>query len=220
MLNEYRLHAQLKDRYCGNSGKTEVKIKTYFIDVVQGDTLVEIQSKNFNQIKNKLISLLQDGYNVKLVYPLIMEKWLITKTLNQEIIKRKSPKCLNVFYMFHELVSITDVLPAERFEMNVLMVTVNEYRQQIENPQRKRKKYKIVNRDLIEIKKEFKFKNLEDFLFIFPSTLPSKFSTKEIMAVLNVNYKLSAKIMYTLNKIGVIEFIGKDGNRKYYQRML
>lgn len=220
VLNEYRLHAQLKDRYCGTTGKTEVKINNYFIDVVQADTLIEIQSQNFSQIKRKLLSLLQDGYKVRLVYPLIMQKWFITKTVEQETKKRKSPKRMNVFYMFRELVSITDVIPFSSFELEVLMLTINEYRQQLVNhPARKRKKsYKIVNRELVEVKKIFTFKFLEDFLFIFPVSFPKQFSTKEIMTTLNLGYKLSSQIVYTLNKIGVIELVGKKGNRKYYQR--
>ena len=220
VYNEYSLHAQLKDRYCGNLGEKEKKIGKYFIDVVKKDELIEIQTQNFSQIKPKILSLLKSGYNVRLVYPLVYEKRSSTTFIDSTIKMRKSPKKSNLFNVFNELVYFTEIFSYSGFKLEVLMISILEEQIQVHQKFRKRKKYRVVNRRLLEIKNSFVFGTVADFLFLLPRSLPKLFSTLELQEILEVNYQLSAKIIYVLKRLKLIEQVGKQGNRKYYQKTI
>lgn len=217
VLNEFSLHSQLKDYYSNDNGLVEQNVENYVIDVVKGKELIEIQSKNFSQIKFKLLDLLKKEFQVKLVYPLIIEKHYITD--NQiSIKKRKSPKKGNLFDLFNELVYIPSLLLYPNFTLEVLLISVSEERKAITNNFKKRKKYKTINRSLMNIKKKFIFNSPQDLLFILPYTLENSFSTKELMLALHTNnYKLVSKLVYVFKKLFLIEQVSKIGNRIYYQ---
>ena len=74
-LNEKPLHAALKAWYAQPGDQLEAKVDGYIIDIVRGDLLVEIQTRNFAAIKRKLLALVPH-HPVQLVYPIAREKWI------------------------------------------------------------------------------------------------------------------------------------------------
>ena len=71
---EYSLHEELKNYYKTRTGSTEVKVENYIIDVVNDNELIEVQTRNFSQIREKLQKLLELNYSVTLVHPIYEEK--------------------------------------------------------------------------------------------------------------------------------------------------
>ena len=103
---EYSLHEELKNYYKTRTGSTEVKVENYIIDVVNDNELIEVQTRNFSQIREKLQKLLELNYSVTLVHPIYEEKVFKTTIGEKESI-RTSPKKDNLLQMFNELVYIT-----------------------------------------------------------------------------------------------------------------
>ncbi len=68
-LNEKPLHEALKRWYAQPGDSFEVPVDGFVADIVRGDLLIEIQTKNFSAIKRKLEKLLV-RHPVRLVYPI------------------------------------------------------------------------------------------------------------------------------------------------------
>ena len=75
-MQEYSLHASIKTRFTQDVNQQEVYIDGFLIDAVCEDLLIEIQTKNFYQLKAKLSTLLKN-YKVRVVHPIAAEKWII-----------------------------------------------------------------------------------------------------------------------------------------------
>src|SRR5205823_13397781 len=65
-LNEGLLHTQLKAWYRRPGDQFETPVDGYVIDIVRGDTLIEIQTGGFAPLRRKLDRLL-DSHRVRLV---------------------------------------------------------------------------------------------------------------------------------------------------------
>ena len=207
---EYSLHEALKNSYKSANGNIEVKIENYIIDVVNGKQLIEIQTRNFSQIRDKLENLLQLQYSVILVHPIFEEKLLKTR-IDDKISIRTSPKKENLFQMFDELVFISDLFRYPNFSFEIVFTKVEITRNRI-----KPNKYKVADKRLIEVSGKKTFKRPEDFLFIIPYELQQKLTTRSLMTRLGIKYSLASKMVYFLNKIDVIKQIQKEGNLKIY----
>ena len=108
--NEKSLHSSIKQWYAMPGDRLEVKVDKYIIDLVREDSLIEIQTKNFSAIGNKLIELIKFN-KVRLVHPIAIEKYIITTDGESEVItRRKSPKKGKLVDLFDELIRIPDLM--------------------------------------------------------------------------------------------------------------
>src|SRR4030042_1787412 len=91
-LNEKPLHAALKAWYAQPGDQLEAKVDGYIIDIVRGDLLVEVQTRNLAAIKRKLLALVSH-HPVRVVYPKAREKWIVKLSQDgSRVGRRKSPK--------------------------------------------------------------------------------------------------------------------------------
>ena len=72
MLRERSLHAALKRWYARPGDRAEVPLDGYVIDLVRGDTLIEIQTRGFAKLARKLTRLVRN-HRVRLVFPIARE---------------------------------------------------------------------------------------------------------------------------------------------------
>src|SRR6476660_9293966 len=91
LLNEKPLHASLKQWYARPGDQFEVPVDGFVIDIVRDDLLIEIQTRNFSSIKSKL-NKLAHSHRVRLIYPIVQEKWIVRSANGVAAIRRKSPK--------------------------------------------------------------------------------------------------------------------------------
>lgn len=71
-LPEISLHNALKEWYAEPNDRFEVRLCKFIIDIVRGDSLVEIQTRNFSARRHKLTEL-AIRHPVRLVYPIAQE---------------------------------------------------------------------------------------------------------------------------------------------------
>ncbi|TFG32365.1 hypothetical protein EU528_03690 [Candidatus Thorarchaeota archaeon] len=194
----------------------EVNVDGYIVDVVRGDLLIEIQTRKFSAIKDKLFKLMKN-HPVRLVYPIAKEKWIVQQDRNGEVIsRRKSPKKMGILHIFEELVSIPTFIIHSNFEVEVILTREEDIRFNDGKGSWKRRGWSSIDRRLIDIVDRTLFSTPKEFLRLIPDTLVEPFTTKTLTEVLKVPRRLVQKMTYCMRKMEILKVIGKEGNAHLY----
>ncbi len=217
-LKERSLHAGLKDWLAEPGDEIEKKVDGYFIDIVHGDLLIEIQTKNFSALKNKLTKLLKH-HPVKLVYPIYRSKWIQrVDAKDQKISRRKSPRKGRVEHLFQELFRIPKVAIEPNFQIEVLFTEEEEIWRDDGKGSWRRKKWSISDRRLLDVVDSHELSGPSDYLALLPEALPETFSNRDLQAALKIRNPLAQKMSYCLRKMGLLTTVGKKGNANLFSK--
>jgi hypothetical protein len=215
-VTEQTLHEQLKEYYANGSGDIETPLGGFRVDVVQGDLLIEIQTRSFSSIRGKLEKLVED-HHVRLVHPVPYRKWIVRlDSSGEQLGKRKSPKIGRVEEVFRELVYIPKILSNPKFELEVVLVNIEEYLIDDGRGSWRRRRWSIHDRKLLNIHERQLYQVPKDFLKLLPDTLPREFTTRMLAKESNIGINLAQKMVYCLRKMDVIRHIGKKGRANQY----
>jgi hypothetical protein len=218
VLNEKPLHASLKQWYARPGDRFEIGVSGFVIDIVRDDLLIEIQTGNFFSIRSKLTHLV-DSHQVRLVYPIVQEKWIIQPAADGDgdVIRRKSPKRGRLEDLFRELVSIPRLLSNPNFSLDVLLIKEEQVRRYDRRRRRRRGGWAIDTRRLLDVLDRRLFEGPADWRRLIPEALES-FTTGDIATAMKTRRDLAQKIAYCLHQGGVIELIGKRGRANLYRQ--
>jgi len=219
LLNEKPLHAALKAWYAGADDQVEVKVDGFIIDIVQGDLLVEIQTRNFSAMKRKLIKL-TDTHSVRLVHPIAREKWIVKldKDGQTPLSRRKSPKKERVEQVFDELVSFPQLLLHPNFSLEVLLTREEDVRSHERKRRRRHKQWLTQERRLLSVVERHLFQTPAEIATLIPSELIDPFTTSDLAAAIGKARPLARKMAYCLREMGLIVAVGKRGRFILYTR--
>ncbi|MFX1560644.1 MAG: hypothetical protein ACFFBL_08645 [Promethearchaeota archaeon] len=212
-LQERSLHSSLKDLYAIGEARTEVSIDGFVVDVVKNGLLIEIQTRNFAAIKNKLVSLMKD-HPVRLVHALSKKKWIVKQTPDgtEQLSRRLSPKRCGFEDIFDELVRIPSFISHPNFSMEVLLIEEEEIRRQDGQGSWRRRGWSIVDRNLIEVVDRRLYETPIDFLHFIPDSLEKPFTNSELVEALRISRRLGQRMTYCLRKMTALKTVGKKGN--------
>ncbi len=218
-LNEKALHADLK-AWCLQPGdRTEVPFEGYVIDIVRGDLLIEIQTRNFSAIKAKLLTLTAHC-PVRLLYPIAQQKWIVKLPTNgngkQD--RRKSPKHGTLFHLFDELVSFPELLSNPNFSLHIVSIQEEELRRHDKRRGWRRKGWITHERRLLQVMEEHFFENPQDLERLIPTNLSDMFTTADLAKALKTSRRLAQKMAYCLVRMNLFTRLGKRGNAIVYER--
>ena len=218
-LQENSLHAALKDWYSLPGDQIEQRVDGYWIDIVRGDLLIEIQTRNFSAIKPKLHRLVEN-HPVRLVYPIAQEKWIVRLSTegDQPISRRKSSRRGRLEHVFSELVRIPHLVAHPNFSLEVLITREEEIRRNDGLGSWRRQGWSIVDRRLLEVVDRVRLETPSDFSAFLPASLPGPFTNSELSVALGIPNYLASKAAYSLRSMGLIEVIGKRGRAYLYER--
>ena len=213
----HSLHAALKDYYTGPNDQQEARVSGYIIDVQRKDNLVEIQTRNFAALRNKLSTLLP-SYRLHLVYPIAVEKWIIKLPAegNDPISRRKSPRKGRLEHAFYELIYIPEIIRHPNLVLEVLLIRMEEIRRTDGAGSWKRKGESIVDRRLLEILDQHIFSSPSDFLTILPPVLPVQFTNQQLAHTLGIPKNLATRMTYTLREMDLIHIVSKRKRSNLY----
>lgn len=220
--NELSLHRQLKEAMAEDGDIIEHPLDGYFIDIVRPDgdklRLIEIQTRNFSAIKNKLIVLSED-YEVTLVYPIAAAKVILHVCPETgEVIKtRKSPKKGIVLDVFKELSRVPGLIPRNNLTVEAVLIKVEEIRCDDGNGTWRRRGVSIKDRKLVEIYDRIRLKDANDYLNLLPDSLPHRFTNSDLAEHMKIKQRLAAMISYSLRTGGVINKVGKKGRQNLFE---
>jgi hypothetical protein len=222
-LQERSLHAALKKWYAQPGDEIEVPLEGFHIDIVRGDLLIEIQTRNFFAMKRKLHKLLEN-HRLRLVHPIAQEKWLVRVAADgvTEISRRRSPKRGTFADIFDELVSIPSLLDHPNFSLEILLIHEAEIRR-VRGVQEKPAKRTRFPRDwdrhdhrLVAVIASRVMESTADLRAFLPDNLPLEFTNRDLAACLRNNYRRAQTMTYVMRQCGVLEIAGKRGRAILY----
>jgi hypothetical protein len=218
-LNEKSLHAALKAWYARPGDQIEAKVDGYIIDIVRGDLLIEIQTRNFAAIKRKLLALTQH-HPVRLVYPLAREKWIVKLAAGgRRSGRRKSPKQGVIEQVFEELVSLPQLLAEPNFSFEVLFIQEEEIRRYEAGRRWRRRGWVTHERRLVQVVGSRLFETPLDMGALIPPDLAEPFTASDLAAALGQPRWLAQKMVYCLREMGAVAQAGKRGRAMLYVRV-
>lgn len=217
--NENQLHATLKTWYAGPTARFEVPVENYVIDIVENDTLIEIQTRHFHAMKRKLAKL-TPNYPVRVVYPVSVNKWIVKMDLEtgEVLDRRKSPRRGTVEDLFLELVRLPHLLAHPNFSLDVLLIHEEEIRVYDGKRGWRRKGWVTHERRLIDVIDHQLFKEPADLAVLIPAALEEPFTTGDLAKAIKRPRRIAQKMAYCLRELTLIEMDGKKGNAYLYKR--
>jgi hypothetical protein len=218
LLNEKPLHADLKRLTALPGDRFEVPVDRFVVDIVRDDLLLEIQTASFGAMRSKLRQLLK-SHQVRLIYPLPVEKWIVTLPSGKsgETSRRKSPKRGRIEHAFIELVSIPDLISNPNFSFEIVMTREEELRKPNRARSWRRKNWRRVERQLVDIVERRLFATPDDWRMLAPISLNGDFTTQDLATEMNTERYLAQKMAYCYAKSGLITQIGKQGRSWLYR---
>lgn len=212
VLNESSLHASLKAWRALPGDATEVVVDQFVIDIVRGDTLIEIQTSNLGAIRAKLQRLLRQ-HKVQVVFPIAQVKHLIyvDPTSNEVVRRRKSPRHGHIADVFEALVRVPTLMREPNFSLLVVLTQEEEVRCVNDQPRRRRRRAHVIDRRLVRVIEQVQFDTINDLCKLLPQDLPTPFTNRMLADHMSISIHVARKMTYSLKKLGVIQQTGKEG---------
>lgn len=217
-LSEKTVHAILKNYYEPDEDHQEIPIENYVADIYANGEIIEIQTRQFNRMRDKLTAFLP-LYPVTIVYPIPREKWIIwideeSGTLSK---KRKSPRKGNPYLAFPELYKIKMFLKDPNLRLRLVMLDMEEYK--LLNGWSRDKKRGASRYDRIptEIVQEIELDCPQDFLQFVPLELEGAFTSREFAAAARIPVPLAQTVLNILYHMETVIRVGKKGRHYLYE---
>ncbi|MGL4512286.1 MAG: hypothetical protein ACRCT8_04290 [Lacipirellulaceae bacterium] len=218
---ETSLHRQLKELYAGDEGEVEARRGAYRIDVVLGDTFIEVQHAGLAAIRDKVRKLCAK-HRVLVVKPIVVTKHLVRLASHDgpELSRRKSPKRGELVDLFDDLVHFTRAFPHKRLAIEALLVEVEELRAPGHGRRRRWRKDDqiVVDQRLVGVLDRVRFERASDLWKLAPGALPAIFDTAELAVALGAARQVAQRAAYCLREMGAVADAGKRGNARLYRR--
>ncbi len=217
-LSEKTVHAILKNYYEPDEDHQEIPIENYVADIYHEGSIMEVQTRSFNAMRNKLRAFLP-LYPVTIIYPIPREKWLIwiDEETGQLSNKRKSPLKGNGYTVFPELYKIKMFLKDPNLRFKLVLLDMEEYRLLNGWSKDKKKGSSRFDRIPTQLVEEIDIECLQDYMQFVPYDLPEEFTVKEFAKGAHIPARRAQVVVHILAYVGVIEQIGKKGNAYLYQ---
>lgn len=219
-LSEKTLHAFIKLFIEPNTSYHEVKLENSIVDIFDGHTITEIQTRQFFKLIPKLDKFL-NNYPITIVYPIPYIKHLSWIDLDTgEVSKpRKSPKTGSPIDAIAELYSIRNYLNHPNLSIHLLFFNLLETRYLNGWSSDKKKGSHRADRRPSEYIKTIILNKAEDYDILLPDGMEETFTSFTLKQALNISTKKASLCINVLNTMNCIEYVGKDGRYKKYRKL-
>lgn len=220
-LREKTIHSVLKYYYAPNTAYHEIKIGSYVADICIDGEIFEVQTRNFNTMRNKLAFFLQE-HDVTIIYPVAHTKWLSWLDMETGEIskKRKSPKTGCFYQIIPELYRIKMFLSNPRLHFIISLIDVEETRYLNGWSQDKKKGSSRMDGTPVDIYDELRIDTMEDYAKLLPNTLPERFTTKDYAKCARISQRLASTGLNILLETNTVKRVGKLGNAYLYEKTI
>ncbi len=218
---EGEVHAALKRLYEPDETYHEVRCLGYIADVLHGNEIVEIQTKGFSGMRDKLDAFLS-AYDVTVVYPVLRTKtvrWIDPST--GELSKpRKSPKKGTERDLLTELYGVAGFVNNDRFHLHVVLCDAEEIRSLDGWSRDKKKGSSRFSLSPVAIGDRLIYDNVSDLKTLIPPELPEEFTRKDLSKLLRLNGMRLSCALRSILSLGFAKQIGKQGRANLYRLTL
>lgn len=239
-LCEKQMHAAIKRFICPDESKHEIRIdgsalcidhnedgndnkkkkRRFVADVLDGDTIFEIQTGQFSPLKAKIQWILENTrYNIVVIHPIAETKWInYINAQSGEIERRqKSPRRGKFTDIAGELYYIRDFIGNPRFSLVLLMMEAEQYKKNTLKDSRRRPKYQKYELIPVSLLRAQVFKSTEDYKCFITDSLPDRFCVKDYSRASGIRGRDAYSIVKTLAFLGFFEEAGKIGRAAAYR---
>lgn len=218
-LSEKTLHSTLKYYLEPCDDFHEVAVCGYVADIMRDGCIIEIQTRGFDRLRNKLRAFLKD-YPVTVVFPIAAEKtYFVTDSESGEVSPpKKSPRRGNIYDAFKELYKIKMLLESDNLYFHFVLLDVTEYRRTVKKSRRNHKGYELVERIPCNIINEVFIDSKEDFDKLIPDALPSPFTSSDLAKAIKRPRSLAQTALNVLLHVGAVTRVGKNKNTYLYEK--
>ena len=215
-LNEGPLHQALKELYARPGSRQEVSIDDFVGDIVDGDQIVEIQTRGFGALKKKLPVFLST-HRVKLVHPIAQTRTIV-KVQDDAENRRISPKHGSLFDIFSELVYIPQMLNEANFDVDVVLTEEEELREYDGRRGRRKRGWVTTGRRLVKVLEVLNVGSMEDLFGRMTRELGGTFTSADLGRAMKRPRSLGQKAAYCFRVAGLTHVCGKNGNELVYEK--
>lgn len=197
----------------------EIKVGNLYADIMVDNHIYEIQTQNFNMLRNKL-TLFLENYHVTIVYPTSRKKMIYDINENGELLKeKKSPKKGTPFQVLVELYKIKNYLKNPNLDIKVIYMDMDEYRTIVPKKHYRSRgyvRYKQVPSSIVD---EYDLKTPSDYLNILNNyLLKDEFTVSDFSKAFKLSYNKASSAILVLKELGVIETNKKLGRKNIWQK--
>ena len=217
-LSEMTVHGVLKHFLEPDEDCHEVALEGYFADIYNEGGVIEIQTRQFNKLREKLAVFL-NYYTVTVVYPMPANKWVswIDPVTGDVSGKRKSPRHFTVYDAFFELYKIKQYLKNPNLKIELVMMDMEEYKLLNGwNDTRKRGSTRY-DRIPLGIRQMILLEQPEDYMQFVPYGLEGRFTSKEFAEACKISAQTAGLSLNILYYMGTVRRVGKQGNSYVYE---
>lgn len=219
-LGEKTQHAVLKRLFGPAEGSREVRVGPYVADVFGPEGIVEIQTRGFDRLRDKLAYFLQAA-PVTVVYPVAQVKWLVKVQEDGSLGKRRrSPKRPGPWEILPELYRVKPLLGREGLRFCVLLLEVEEYRLEREEVKVGRKRTACWERMPVSLLGCLWLREARDFARLIPEGLPGPFTAREFAGAARLPLGKARAGLNVLRSVGAVEQAGKRGRAYLYEQTI
>ena len=217
-FGEKTVHAIVKHYMEPDTDYHEIPVDGYVADIYREGNIIEIQTANFNRLREKLGCFLKH-YEVTVVYPIPHIKYL--RWLDEEsgsiTAGRKSPKKGTPYHAFKELYRIKNYLSDEHLHLCLLLIDLEEIR--LLNGWSRDKKKGSVRYDRIPLglAGELRIDGREDYMQMLPIELGDTFTAADYAKAAHVSSGMAGIAVQILRHLDIIRMIGKQGRAYLYE---
>ncbi len=216
-LSEKSVHAILKNYIEPDRDCHEVALDGFFADVFKNGEVTEIQTAQFGKLRDKL-SVFLNNYNVTVVYPMAVNKWISRIDKTKRSAFRMSPLHMNEYFAFDELYAIKSFLTHPNLRVHLYMMDIEEIKIKVEKRRKRRGSgYERYDRIPIGLRKIVEFNCVNDYLQVVPPDLNEEFISSEFAQAAGISRSHASLVLNVLNETGVVIRTGKRGNSYLYK---
>lgn len=219
---ERSLHRSLKKHFCADEDKHEIKVGRYVADVLDGNTIFEIQTGSFSPLRKKLQFYLENtDFEIVIVRPIAQNRhiiWLDEESGEMKKAPRLSSKHENLASGVADIHYIADFLGNKRISFCFVLMEIDEIR--LLNGYGKQKKIRATSVDRVagEIYSLHYINNKNDIAkALFPCLPDSPFGREE----LSKSLKLGGLKLWSAQKLLLETDLlkcEKNGNKLIFEK--
>lgn len=216
-LGEKTMHLTFKYFFEENRDFHEVAVEKYYADIMRKGHITEIQTRNFCSFRKK-IAAVSEKYPVTVVHPIISSKRVFwTEPDSGETGGgRVSPKHMDIYSTFRELVYIRELLQRENLSFCFPVVKCDEYK--ILCGRDAEKKKGSVRSSLIpcELCGFYEYDTAFAFAALLPECDDEYLTVQKVARLIGKDNRTASAFVNVLLYLDILKKDGKDGNTIRY----
>ena len=217
-MGEKSVHWVVKHYLQPNTSRHEVPIGSYVADILDSRGIVEIQTRNFDQLRDKLEFYLPQ-YPVTVVHPIPARKRVVWLDEDSGEVQsdRLSPKRGSIHDVSRELYRIKGFLRHPNFCLHLLRIDLKELRY-LNGWSRDRKRgSRRADRIPQELVEEVLLTQPQDYAVFLPDDLCEQFTSADFQKTAKITRRTAQETLNILHHMEVVERCGRSGRFHLYQ---